>query len=291
MRRGTPRSVAIERWRDDVQRRSDRLAVHTRRQAMNFIHRVGFCFLFRAIAPEIPSLWHAVHGVRPDRADNSTRDADRSSFLWELKASLPASREVFVGKLILQRPTVVSREFIPYFYAVSGRTGERDDYLRESLRGTLSPMARRIMDLFRRRPYLTTPKIRELLGRSGSPLRASIEQALGELQGKMYIGRGGDAGAPNDSGWSPVHVLFPKEVRRSRLISPEHARSFILERHFRNLLVTTVADIRHTFRWSRQEIYQALGDLNRRGIVGNEQPPHGGVVNSYIYFGERNASR
>jgi hypothetical protein len=291
MRRGIPRSEAIEQWRDDVQRRSDRLAVRTRRQAMNFIQKAGFCFLFRSASPEIPSLWHAVHGVRPEAADDAERDPERSTFLWELKASLPAGGEVYVGKLILQRPTVVSREFIPHFYAVSGRTGERDDYMRESLRGTLSPIARRIMDLFRRRPHLATARIRELLARSGSPSRAAVEQALGELQGKMYIGRGGDAHTPNLAGWSPVHILFPKEVRRSRQITPEHARSVILERHFRNLLVTTVADIRRTFRWSRQEIYQALGDLNRRGIIGNEQPADGNAGNSYIYFGERNATR
>ena len=291
MKRRIPRNEVIEKWRDEVQRRDGRLAVHTRRQAMNFIRKVGFCYLFRATSPEIPSLWHAVHGVRPDHAEGIERDPERSSFLWELKASLPASREVFVGKLILQRPTVVSLEFIPHFVAVSGRTGERDDYVRESLRGTLSPLARRIMDLFRRRAHLTSAKIRELLGRSGSSSRASIEQALGELQGKMYIGRGGDAHAPDAAGWSPVHVLFPKEVRQSRSITPEHARSVILERHFRNVLVTTLAEIRHTFRWNRQEIYQALGDLHRKGIAGNEEPREGREGNAYIYLGERNATR
>ena len=289
MRRAVPRNESIEKWRDLVQRREEKLAVHTRRQAMNFIYKVGFCYIFRASSPEIPSLWHAVHGVRPDHADELIKDPERSSFLWELKASLPASREVYVGKLILQRPTVISLEFVPHFVAVSGRTGERDDYVRDSQRGTLSPLARHIMDLFRRRAHLTTAKIRELLGRSGSSSRASIEQALGELQGKMYIGRGGDAHTPEAAGWSPVHVLFPKEIRRSRRITPEHARSVILERHFRNLLVTTLPEIRHTFRWTRQEIYQALGDLHRKGIVGNEEPGEGRPGNAYIYLGERNA--
>ena len=114
-----------------------------------------------------------------------------------------------------------------------------------------------------------------------------MEQALTELQSRMFIARTVDAHDPRSPGWAPVHVLFPKEVRRSRQIAPEHARSMILERHFRNQYISTLAEIRRTFRWSRQEIYQALGDLHRKGIVGSEQSVEGIAGHSYIYLGER----
>lgn len=286
----TVRRRSIEQWRDTAQRRTARLAVRTQRQALNFIQRVGFCFLYRAEEPEIPSLWHAVHGVRPGLDGVTEVDPDRASLLWELKATLPAGREAYVGKLILQRPTVVSPEFVPYFFATSGRTGERDDYVRAYARGELSAAARRIMELFRRRSYLTVARIRELLSKGPHLARVPVEQALTELQSQMYIARSADAHSPHASGWAPVHVIFPREVRRSRTIAPEHARSVILERHFRNQYVTTLAEIRHTFRWTRQEIYQALGDLHHRGIVGNEQSVEGISGNSYIYLGERTRS-
>jgi hypothetical protein len=284
------RRIAIDKWRDTAQRRTARLAIRTRRQALNFVERVGFCFLYRAEDPEIPSLWHAVNGVRPGLAGVMDVDPDRASFLWELKATLPSGREAYVGKLILQRPTVVSREFVPYFFATSGRTGDRDDFVRENLRGNISGGARRVMELFRRRTYLTGARIRELLSKSPHASRVPLDQALTELQLRMYIARSGDGHSPHASGWAPVHVLFPREVRRSRTIAPEHARSVILERHFKNQYVTTLAEIRHTFRWTRQEIYQALGDLHRRGIVGNEQSVEGISGHSYIYLGERTRS-
>jgi hypothetical protein len=280
------RRKTIDQWRDMTQRRTPRLAVRTHRQALNFIGKVGFCFLYRAEDPEIPSLWHAVHGVRPG-LDEGIADQARASFLWELKATLPAGRDALVAKIVLARPTVISREFIPYFIATSGRSGEKDDFVRAHLRGELSPAARRVMELFRRRSYLSTARIRELLGRASHHSRVSVEALLTELQAHMYIARSADAHTPHATGWAPVHVLFPKEVRRSRTIAPEHARSVILERHFRNRYVSTLAEIRHTFRWSRQEIYQALGDLHRRGIVGSEQSVEGISGNSYIYLGER----
>lgn len=284
------RRAMIDQWRDATQRRTPRLAVRTRRQALNFIHRVGFCYLYRAEEPEIPSLWHAVHGVRPGLEEVTEAEPGMASLLWELKTTLPAERKAYVGKLILQKPTVLSPEFVPYFLATSGRAGERDDFVRANLRGTLSAAARRVMELFRRRSYLTTARIRELLGKGGHPSRFSVEQVLTELQAHMYIAKSADAHSPHATGWAPVHILFPREVRRSRTITPEHARSVILERHFRTQYVSTLSEIRHTFRWTRQEIYQALGDLHRRGIVGSEQSVEGISGLSYIYLGERTAA-
>jgi hypothetical protein len=284
------RRSRIEQWRDSTQRRTTRLAVRTHRQALNFIERVGFCLLYRAGDPEISSLWHAVHGVRPGLEEAVESEDAPAAFFWELKAALPASGDAYLGKLILSRPTLLSREFIPYFFATSGRTGEKDEFLRESSRGRLSPAARKVMELFRRRSSLTTPHIRDLLIRSSHPARISVDVALTELQSRMYIARNAESHPPHAAAWTPVHILFPQEIRRSRKISPEHARSVILERHFRTQYVSTLAAIRHTFRWTRQEIYQSLGDLHRKGIIGSEQSVEGITGLAYIYLGERNAT-
>jgi hypothetical protein len=284
------RRSVIERWRDSTQRRTARLAVRTHRQALNFIERAGFCLMYRVGDPEIPSLWHAVHGVRPGLEEAADPDETQSMLFWELKTSLSAGDEAFAGKLILSRPTLLSREFIPYFFATCGRTGEKDEYLRDSSRGRLSPAARKVMELFRRRSSLSTPRIRDLLTRSAHPARISVDVALTELQSRMYIARSADNQEAHALAWTPLHILFPQEVRRSRKISPEHARSVILERHFRMQYVSTLAAIRHTFRWSRQEIYQALGDLHRKGIIGSDQSVEGINGLAYIYLGERNAT-
>lgn len=285
----TPRNrqELVEQYRDRVGRRSPGAAVRTRRQVMNFINRVGFCHLFRTTAQDIPSLWHAVHGVRDGEGARRDEAWHRASgFLWELRSTLVESEDICLGKFILQKPTLISREFLPYFFAVSGRTGERDEYVREAARGALSPVARRVMELFRRRTVLSSDRIREALRRSGIYGSAPAGAALLELQCKMYLARApGGEGPGGHLAWSPVRVLFPREVRASRQIGEEHARRVILERHFRNQYIASVAGIRHVFRWSRQEIFQTLGDLLRRGMIAGNVRQEDSMAPTYIYLG------
>jgi hypothetical protein len=56
-------------------------------------------------------------------------------------------------------------------------------------------------------------------------------------------------------------------VRRARRITPEAARLKILEQYFANEFVGTVTSIQRLFRWSKQEIFQALGGLQERGTI------------------------
>ncbi len=119
----------VERWRERAHKRSPHHTVSTKRRALNFINTVGFCLVFRADGDEVPSLWHAVHGnpkTVPGRADSAK---SASAFLWEMKHVLPSERLVYYGKLLMNRPTMLSLDILPYFYALSGRTGDRDEYI------------------------------------------------------------------------------------------------------------------------------------------------------------------
>jgi hypothetical protein len=280
----TQRGPELDRRRTPLHRRSPRVAVNTKRRALNFIDRVGFCLVFRAEEDELSSLGQAVHGSRADDIPRAQFEKRASAFLWEMKQTLPAEGSVYYGKLLVHRPTMISLEFLPYFYALSGRTGDRDEHVRAALRGELSSMGRRIMDVFRRRSRLSTRQIRQMLQKSGPVGSGSFTLAMNELQSKMYIAKGDEDRRPYSITWVPVRILFAAQVRKSRHISSEQARRVILEQHFRNQGVCTLPGIRKVFRWSRQEVYQVLGDLLRRGIISSEGRVDGVSGQVYTYL-------
>ena len=257
----------------------------TKRRVVNFINRVGFCLVFRAEGNEVPSLWQAVHGPDSEDGVRAQSEEPASAFLWEMKQVLPSERTVYYGKLLLHRPTMLSLDILPYFYALSGRTGERNEYQRAALRGELSSMGRRIMDAFGGRSHLSTRQLRQALQRGGQLGHAGFAQAMSELQSKMYIAKSEEDRRPYSFTWSPVRVLFSAQVRKARHITAEQARRVILEQHFRNQLTCTVAGIRRVFRWSRQEVYQALGALLRRGVISTEGKVESVPGRVYIYRG------
>ncbi len=280
----TQRGPDLDRGRTELHRRSPRVAVNTKRRALNFIDRVGFCLVFRAEEDELSSLWQAVYGSRADDIPRAQFEKRASAFLWEMKQALPAEGSVYYGKLLVHRPTMISLEFLPYFYALSGRTGDRDEHVRAALRGELSSMGRRIMDVFRRRSRLSTRQIRQMLQKGGPVGSGSFALAMNELQSKMYIAKGDEDRRPYSITWVPVRILFAAQVRKARHISSEQARRVILEQHFRNQGVCTLPGIRKVFRWSRQEVYQALGDLLRRGIISSEGRVDGVSGHVYTYL-------
>ncbi|HSQ74811.1 MAG TPA: hypothetical protein VLT13_04605 [Bacteroidota bacterium] len=267
-----------------MHRRSPRVPVDTKRRALTCIDRVGFCLVFRAEEDELSSLWQAVHGSRAEDIPRAQFEKRASAFLWEMKQALPAEGLVYYGKLLLRRPTMISLEFLPYFYALSGRTGDQDEHVRAALRGELSSMGRRIMDVFRRRSRLSTRQIRQMLQKSGPVGSGSFALAMNELQSKMYIAKGDEDRRPYSFTWVPVRILFAAQVRKARHISAEQARRVILEQHFRNQGVCALPGIRKVFRWSRQEVYQALGDLLRRGIISSEGRVDGVSGHVYTYL-------
>lgn len=256
----------IERWRDRTYRRTARFAITSKKQALAFIDSVGFCLASKVDGLELPNLWEALVGGKV------TRDArmDRRyylSYASDIHHILPNHDSVYYGKLFRRRPTLVSREYFPYFYALSKRTGAKGEYLTEYSHGNLSVMAKRIMDILDRRSPLTTKELRTVLATESKKQLKGFERALDELQRNMYICRRVGSGQRFGAEWAPVTKIFGKEVRKARTVSVEAARCKLLEKYFRNQLITSVETIHKVFGWSRKDIYQTLGQLIRNGIV------------------------
>jgi hypothetical protein len=257
----------IEGWRDRVHRRKPGLAVGTKAQALKFVNDVGFCFAFKSDHSELPCLWHAACGMRNPVMPEHTHHDPYISFVWEMKEVLPSERKIYYGKLLKRRPTMVSLEYLPFFYVLSGRTGTKDEYRQQHSRGKLSSLAREIMDALMDVSPQATKGLKLSTGMTGKRDRAQFDKAISELQEKMYIVKVREDHDPFTFVWAPLSGGFSAQLRKARRITPEAARVQILERYFRNQLVGSVTTVHRLFRWSKQDIFRTLGQLVQRGTI------------------------
>ena len=260
-------SEEVEAWRDKVHRRTDRLAVRTKAKAIKFIEDVGFCFAFKSENSESPCLWHATVGKRNPIMPYHTHHDPHISFVWSMKDILPAEKKVYYGKLLRNRPTLVSIEYFQYFYALSQRVGSTDEYLNEFTKGNLSGSAKAIMDALTDSSPQVTRGLKLASGLHTSAQRTEFDKAIGELQRKLFIVKVAEHYDPFTFEWETVLRRFPKETRKARHISPDHARQQILKKYFENQLVATVASIRRLFGWKKQDVYRTLGQLRNTGVI------------------------
>jgi hypothetical protein len=257
----------IERWRDKVHRRRPSLAVTSKRQALQFIHDVGYCFAFKAENSELPCLWHAACGMRDPVMPEHTHHDPYISFVWEMKDVLPSEGKIYYGKLLKRRPTMVSLDYLPYFYVLSGRTGAKDEFRKEFLTGRLSPIARDIMEALKDSSPQVTRGLKLATGTFTKDERGSFDKAITELQSRMFIVKVAELADPFSFVWAPFTKAFAAQVRKARRISPETARQRLLERYFQNQFIGSVDTIQNLFRWGRQTIYQTLGKLVQSGVI------------------------
>ncbi|MDH4069502.1 MAG: hypothetical protein OEV30_03675 [Ignavibacteria bacterium] len=256
----------IERWRDRVHRRTPRLAVSTERQATRFIDDVGFCFAFKSVNSELPCLWHAACGQRKPLFPEHTHTDPFLSFVWKMKQVLPAKGKAFYGRIFRKRPTMISMSFFPDFYALSQRTGHRDDYIEAYRKEGISETGKEIMDALRHSSPQVTRGLKLALGVPQGKAR-EFDKAMAELQAKFFIVKTAEHYDPFTFEWNMVDKAYPREVRKARKIDTDAARTRILSKYFENQLVSTVRSIQSVFGWKKQIIYQTMGTLMKDGII------------------------
>jgi len=265
--RGLHSVESVERWRDRVHRRLPRLAVTTRIKATNFVNEVGFCFVFQASDADLPSLCQAAQLGFSSPGHMRSRPEARNGVPSEIGEILPAQADAYYAKLLLHRPTMVSLDYLPHFFSISGRSGEKNEHVRQELRGNLSPMARTIMEHLNRHSPQSTASLRRIAVSGERKVKGTFDLALVELQARMYIAKTLEGRHSFSFLWAPVTELYAPQVRRARRISTDAARHEILERYFRNQLIGSLGSIRRLFRWEKQDVFRSLGELMRRGII------------------------
>lgn len=257
----------IERWRDHVHRRTPERAVRTSAGALRFINNAGYCFAFKSVHSELPCLWHATVGERNPVMPHHTHHDPGISFVWEMKNVLPAEGKVYYGKILKRRPTFVSLELFPYFYALSRRTGSPHDHEEACRRGEISPLARDVVAALQDSSPQLTRGLKLSVGRSGAADRPEFDRAMAELQAAMFVVKIAEESDPFSFEWDLVRRAYAAGVRKAKRISADAARVKILERYFRNQLVGSALSVTRLFGWDRQSVFRTLGRLVDEGTI------------------------
>jgi hypothetical protein len=244
----------VERYRDRTFRRRPALAVRGATSAMRFIQQVGFCTAFSA-HEHLPCLWVAICGRRHPRMPHHTHSDYAIGLTWELKDRLPDERRVFYARLLNGKPSLISLEYLPYFYRVFGPQSGTPRALGLTEQG--------ILDWLGTHPPQPTYQLRLHADFRGRLPKARFEKAMARLQELLYVMKTQTVYEPKFTYyWGLVERAYPRAIRQARRISAETALARILRKYFETVLCARRRDLLSVFRGIEpSRLEAALGEL------------------------------
>ncbi|OGO05400.1 MAG: hypothetical protein A2Y73_08330, partial [Chloroflexi bacterium RBG_13_56_8] len=234
-------------------------------------------FLFGEKGVEIPTLWAAVSGSRRP-VPHHHHDPDLGN-TWHWKDTLPARGAVFYGKLLRKKPTLISLQMLPYFYALSPNYGDVEDYLLQYEEGKLTVEAKNVYEALLEHGAMATSRLRQLAGlRGGGDNARRFERAITELQTELKIAKVGISDA-NRWGYAYVYDLFlrqfPEVSTSARDINQEEAMRTLLLRYLYNVVAQSEKATQGLFRWEPWEWERIVAQLVARGSIRTDMQVEG----------------
>jgi hypothetical protein len=261
------RIADLEAQRDRRFRRLPRLRVHNERTALQFVDDVGFCLVFTNRTQQLPCLWVAVCGRRdPVFPEHSHHDPEWV-LTWNLKDLLPAKRRVYYGKLILGKPSMVALAHFPAFYAVHGPAHD-EQYRYDYEDGLLSRAAKQIMEALVERHPQTTKELKRHTRLDASKSRPLFDQAIAELQRKLYITMVEARYEPTFTYvWDLLEAWLPEPVDHGRML-PRHEAVYRLTRQYLSMVYyASMTQIERVVGVPRVEVEEAVSRLQAEGVA------------------------
>jgi hypothetical protein len=248
-------------------RRRLNLRVLNQQQAVEFVNDVGFSFLFPIQKIELPSLWDAIAGrVVKTYPDHKGYEIERT---WGWKDEALDKKWWYYGKLIRNKATLVSLDFLPNFYALSENFGDYEhDYLEEYETGQLTSEARQVYEALLKNGALDAVRLRREAHLSTDANKGRFDKALTDLQTGLKVLPAGIAPA---GAWHYAFIYeilprwLPQIPLRAQQIGRVEARRRILDQYLRNVMFSTVPIAARLFRWTLAETQQAADALAADG--------------------------
>lgn len=248
-------------------RRRMNLRVMNQPQAVEFVNDVGFSFLFPIQKVELPSLWDAIAGrVVKTSPQHKGYEIERT---WGWKDESLDKKWWYYGKLIRDKATLVSLDFLPNFYALSENFGDYEhDYLEEYKTGQLTSEARQVYEALLKNGALDAVRLRREAHLSTDANKGRFDKALTDLQTGLKVLPVGIAPV---GAWRYAFIYeilprwFPQIPVRAQQIGRVEARRRILDQYLRSVVFSTVPIAARLFRWSMTETQQAAETLAADG--------------------------
>lgn len=260
---------AITSRREARYRRRMNLRVKTTQEAIEFINSVGFSFLFPIQNIEMPSLWDAIAGrVVRTSASHSGYEIERT---WGWKDESLDKKWWYYGKLIRDKATLVSLDFLPNFYALSENYGDYEhDYLEEYKAGTLTAEAKAIYEALLKHGALDAIRLRRESHLSSDSAKGRFDKALTDLQTGLKVI---PVGVAPVGAWKYAFIYeilprwYPDIPDRARQIGRGEAKRNIIDQYLRNVIASAPQAIARVFGWTLNDTKPSIEALASGGRV------------------------
>lgn len=257
----------LETYRANTFRTAPGKRVASLESAIDFVNQRGFVTFWPIKNVDLPSLWTAVAG---DREVADEHD-DPGHVTWGWKDKMLDQKRWYYGKLIRGKATLVSLEVIPYFYALSPRVADVDDFRLEYEAGRLTRAALDVAEAILINGPTHSIELRQLAHLTSKSSKYPFERALVELQKGMWILPVGVAEA---GGWrySFVYELFdrwyPEVWQKARGIKTSKARCKLAQLYLLSVGSSETDRIQRLFSWKKEATLRSLHELQVAGNIG-----------------------
>jgi hypothetical protein len=228
--------------------------------ALDFVEARGFVTLWPIKGVDLPSLWTGVVGDRPLTSDHD----DAGHITWGWKDAMLDQRRWYYGKLLRGKATLVSLSMLPYFYALSERVGDLDDYNLAYDDGKLTWEAKSVADAVFKSGPLNTIDLREKAHLSAASAKYRFDRALTVLQGGLWLL---PVGISNAGAWhySFIYELFerwyPDVLSHARKINRREAGAKLLGCYLASVGAAKFRKIQLLFGWTQDFLKEVLENL------------------------------
>ncbi len=233
-------------------------SIHTMADTLAAVEKVGFAWPFTVGTRRFPALFPALA---------AESEGQRWDMMWGWKDKLAAERLVYYGKVAGDRPTFVSREWLPRFYALTGNTGELEDDLAHAAETTgLSDMARKACLYLHEYGPTGTRKLQAQLTDGSKEAKRALEKALDELDSSMLIAKCGVEGGSSFANlWDLFPRVWPEAVEAGTEIPTRTAAELLVFHYFMLTPAVGRRALETLFPWSTAHQQRAIEKLAAEG--------------------------
>jgi hypothetical protein len=175
----------------------------------------------------------------------------------------------YYGKLLRDKATLISLDFLPNFYALSENFGDYEhDYLEEYRTGQITSEAKQVYEALLKNGALDAVRLRREAHLSTDANKGRFDKALTDLQTGLKVLPVGIAPV---GAWRYAFIYeilprwYPQIPAEAQKIGRLDARCRILDRYMRNVVFATIPTAARVFRWSIAETQQAADALAAAG--------------------------
>lgn len=236
-------------------RRMPDAKLRTRNDAACFVRENGLVTLFACKGIDLPSLFDATY--------------DTESFLetwWGWKDALCEAREAFYGRLIQKKALLSSWDLFECFFALSGRSGEPDEYLYDYKQGRLGVTAKNICEHLQANGPTATDDLRAATRMCDKHMKGPFDRAMLDLQTGFLIAKVGTANRRwGVDVWDLLARWVPERVESALHLSGDTARQTILERYLSTTGVSGKRELCKALGWIQGDFDSAVAYLRGAG--------------------------